>query len=331
MAPDDIPAGSSEVLPVSAILPVYNCRERLERHLRGVLSWASLVREWIVVDSGSTDGTRELAEETLSPYGARLLLHPPGLYQSWNAGIAAASSPWCYLSTVEDPITPSGLAHLLEVALRHDADAVVSPPDMRNHDGSAPVGERMPANRLAEAFLKSGLPDRMLGRAETIATLCGFLPHGLLGSSASNLYRTPFLQAHPFPADFGHCGDTAWGVTVAPFVKLAFTPRSCARFHCQTNFRAEDPERQHARHRRLAEAARRALEAAAPVDPDCAVMLGWFNAADHSAGTLWNWLAEQHAYQEHLTAKYEGGILQYLKRALRDEWKKFRGRGGRNG
>jgi hypothetical protein len=53
-------------------------------------------------------------------------------------------------------------------------------------------------------------------------------------------------------------------------------------------------------------------------------MLGWFDAQDHSTQTLWNWLAEQHDYQQHLQAKYEGGILQYLRRAIRDEWKKLR-------
>lgn len=310
--------------PISAIIPVYNCRERLERHLQSVVAWAPTVSELIVVDSGSTDGTLELAEEILKPFGAKILQHPPGLYQSWNAGIAAASATWCYISTVEDPITTEGLTHLLEVAERHRADVVISPPEMRNHDGSAPVGQKMPSNRLAEAFLQSGLSDRMLTRAETIANLCGFLPHGLLGSSASNLYRTSFLHQHPFPVTFGHCGDTAWGVTVAPVAKVAFTPVSCARFYCQTNFRPEDPERQRDRHRRLAGAARHALESSAANDPECAVMMGWFDSTDHSMQTLWNWLAEQHSRQVHLQAKYEGGIFQYLKRAARDEWKKLR-------
>ncbi len=310
-------------LPIAAVLPVYNCRERLERHLRCVAAWAPQVSELIVVDSGSSDGTLEVAREILSPFGARFLQHPPGLYQSWNAGIAAATATWCYISTVEDPITPEGLSHLLEVATRHDADVVISPPEMRSHDGSAPVDEKMPSNRLADAFLASGHADKLLNRAETVANLCGFLPHGLLGSSASNLYRTSFLQKHPFPTNFGHCGDTAWGVTIAPVAKVAFTPVSCSRFYCQTNFRPEDPERQRDRHRQLAGAARQALENAAVVDPECAVMLGWFDSTDHSMRTLWNWLAEQHSHQIHLQAKYEGGIFQYLKRAARDEWKKL--------
>jgi glycosyltransferase involved in cell wall biosynthesis len=310
--------------PISAVLPIYNCREELERHLRSVTAWAKSVQEIIVVDSGSRDGSLELAEKTLAPFGARFLHNPPGLYQSWNAGIAAATAPWCYLSTVEDPISREGLEHLLEVVMRHDADIVVSPPEMRNFDGSASVDEKMPSHRLADSLTACSLSDRLLTRSESIALLCGFLPHGLLGSSAGNLYRTSLLHRQPFPTDCGHCGDTAWGVKVAPVVRVAFTPRQCSQFYCQTRFRAEDPGKQRARHQQLASLARAALIDRSLHDPEIAVMLGWFEAHDHASLALWNWLADQHAYQEHLQAKYEGGILQYLRRAISDEWKKLR-------
>jgi len=312
--------------PISAVLPIYNCRECLERHLQSVVSWASSVHEIIVVDSGSTDGTLELAQEVLTPFGARFIHNPPGLYQSWNAGIAAATAPWCYISTVEDPIAQEGLELLLTVITHHDADVVISPPEMMNHDGSASVAEKMPSNRLAEAFISVELTDKLLTRSETIANLCGFLPHGLLGSSASNLYRTSFLQHHPFPTDFGHCGDTAWGATVAPFAKVAFTPRSCARFYCQTQHRPETRAEQRRKAHLLHEAALDALSQAASSDPDIIPMLGWLKCHTNYSGDLWRLLDEHHAYQEHLQAKYQGGIVEYLRRAIQDEWKKLSSR-----
>jgi hypothetical protein len=263
----------------------------------------------------------ELAKEVLSPLGARILQHPPGLYQCWNAGITAASSPWCYISTVEDPITPEGLSHLLDVVQRHDADVTISPPEMRNHDGSEPVQDKMPSNRLAAAFQASGLSNRLLNRSETVANLCGFLPHGLLGSSASNIYRTSFLQKHPFPTDFGHCGDTAWGVMVAPVAKVAFTPVVCARFYCQTEHAARSREQQRELARRLSSLAIKSLDEGAASNSELASLKGWLNNHSFYTEGLWELLAEHQAYQEHLQAKYEGGIFQYLKRAARDEWR----------
>ncbi len=315
---------SIQRFPISVVLPVYNCRERLERHLKSVVVWAPMVTELIVVDSGSSDGTLVLAKEVLSPFGARIIQHPPGLYQSWNAGIAAATSPWCYISTVEDPITPEGLSHLLEVSTRLDADVTISPPEMRNHDGSAPVEDKMPSNRLADAFLASGLSDRLLNRSEAVSNLCGFLPHGLLGSSASNLYRTSFLHQHPFPTDFGHCGDTAWGVSVAPVAKVAFTPASCARFYCQTEHASRSREQQRELARRLSNLAIKSLDKAAAFNPELASLKGWLDNHSFYTGGLWELLAKHQTYQEHLQAKYSGGIRQYLKRAIQDEVKKLR-------
>lgn len=182
----------------------------------------------------------------------------------------------------------------------------------------------MPVNRLLDSLIPLRLADRLLTSSKAISMLCGILPHRLLESSACNLYRTEFLQKHSFTTEFGHCGDTAWGVKTSPLARISFTTRSCDQFCCQTSFRAEDPQKQLSRPRQLAELARSSLSACATHDPEVVVMLGWFNANDYSTQVLWNWMGEQHSYQDHLQSKYEGGIVQYLQRVLRDEWKILR-------
>lgn len=314
-------------LPISAVLPIYNCKERLERHLRSVVVWAPLVKEIIVVDSGSTDGTLELALDVLTSFGALFIHNPPGLYQSWNAGIAAATSPWCYISTVEDPISPKGLTHLLEIGDRYQADIVISPPDMMDEDGTLPTDVKMPGNYLSTAFKSLGSDARLLTRLETIMTLLGLFPHGLLGSSASNLYRTSLLQENPFPIDLGHCGDTAFGAIVAPFANVAFTPVQCAKFLNQTKFRDEMPSSQLHRHHKLEALARSAIAhslSSGKITPsEAAFIIGWFESYSASMSTLWNWLNESHLMHLHLQKKYEGGIFNYLKCMIQDEFQKL--------
>ena len=46
------------------------------------------LQEVIVVDSFSTDGTIELIKAELRHPQLKIMAHPPGLYQSWNHGIA---------------------------------------------------------------------------------------------------------------------------------------------------------------------------------------------------------------------------------------------------
>ena len=303
---------------ITAILPIYNCRERLERHLRSVTEWIHCVEEFIVVDSGSSDGSLELAKQVLKPFAAKVIYNPPGLYESWNAGVAAATQKWLYFSTVEDPISVDGLEHLYEVITKNDADVVISPPDMRNDDGSQPVEVVMPSNRLADAFLASGYEEHLLGKAEAIALFCGFLPHGILGSSAGNLYRSDLLKQHPFPTNFGHCGDTAWGILVSPFARIAFTPRQCTKFLLQTTHSKIDPESQKKLHGDLAKLTKDVLRNYSKNNIEVATMSGWFSFLDKSTSTLWEWTAGLEGYNQELKRDVDALLKQvdYLKEAL---------------
>ena len=305
-------------MDISAILPIYNCRERLERHLRSVIEWVHCVEELIVVDSGSSDGSLELAREILLPYGAKFIHNPPGLYESWNAGVEAATQKWIYFSTVEDPISIDGLEHLYELIARYDADIVISPPEMWNQDATEPVQVDMPSNRLAEALSEAGMKEHVFSKAEAIAFLCGFLPHGILGSSASNLYRSDLLKQYPFPTNFGHCGDTAWGISVSPFARIAFTPRQCARFLLQTTHSKIDPESQKKLHRDLANFTKDILRQHSKNNTEIATMSGWFSFLDKSISTLWEWTAGLEGYNHELKRDVDALLKQvdYLKEAL---------------
>src|SRR5882724_11968578 len=69
-------------------------------------------------------------------------------------------------------------------------------------------------------------------------------PMGFVASAASNIYKTTFLQQHPYLVDFGYEGDGAWIIRNAYESKITFTPRkgstfrlhpkSCTFATCQT-------------------------------------------------------------------------------------------------
>ena len=90
----------------------------------------------------------------------------------------------------------------------------------------------------------------------------------------------------------------------------------------QTTHRKLDPQELLARHRAFARRAEKALREGASKDIGTAAMLAWFESYDCSQEALMDWLIRENVYQtqlEAIKAKYEGGILQYLKRAFRDE------------
>ena len=291
-------------LPLSVIIPTLNCRQAL---------------------SHSTDGTRELLRDRLEPLGATLLSRPPGLYESWNAAIGCAAAPWTYVSTIGDVISRTGITALLDTAQRLDADLVVSPPRMVLEDGTTPAQARWPVHYLAEA-LGAGAAPRLLSRLETVIVLCSYATASVLGSSAANVYRTKTLQAHPFPTEFGHAGDTAWGLRHCAHLRLAIDPTPVSNFCLGWEFKETDPRDQRQLFLRLNAEASAALEASAVENPELRLALGWFRALVANKTVLWDWLAaqaslvEEHAelrtYLEHVEAEKARSLRSRIKRLI---------------
>jgi hypothetical protein len=212
-------------LSITAILPCRNNRLELEGHVDAMLEWLLLVEQVVVVDS-STDGSLDFLRKRLAASHVEFHSVPPGLYQAWNYGVSKARAEYCYFSTVGDSLTADGLQHLFGIASKDSLDAVLSPPEMLDIEGK-PSAMRWPihdfvATLCDEIFFPS--------REEAVRWLTAFLPFTILGSSASNLYRTDFLKAHPFSIECGHGGDAALGVQISPFVKMAVTKKICSRF-----------------------------------------------------------------------------------------------------
>lgn len=210
---------------ITVILPCRNNRSELEGHVGAMLEWLPRVAQVVVVDS-STDRSLDYLRERLSAPHVEFHSVPPGLYQAWNFGVAKARAEYCYFSTVGDSISADGLQHLFGIASKGGVDAVLSPPEMLDIEGK-PSAMRWPIHDFAATLCDENF---FPNREETVRWLTAFLPFTILGSSASNLYRTQFLKANPFGIEFSHNGDAALGVQVSPFVKMAVTKKICSRF-----------------------------------------------------------------------------------------------------
>jgi len=214
---------------IGVVLPTLNCATLLPAHLESMQPWLDLVSEVIVVDSHSNDGTVELIRERLRHPDLRVHTHPRGLYQSWNFGLSQLRTKYAYISTVGDSITRAGLEHLHAVAESLACDVVVSKPRFIANDG-APVGHeiRWPIDDVLNSLHITG-PTLLDGLKLFYFTFL-HLPAAVLGSSASNLYRTDVLQCRPFPTEYGTVGDGAWGVLNVFDCRLGVTPEMFSTF-----------------------------------------------------------------------------------------------------
>ena len=197
-------------LSISVIVPTLNAARLLTAHLASMEPWLGLVSEVIVVDSHSDDGTVEIIRSQLKHPALRIVAHPRGLYQSWNHGIQQATSKYVYMSTVGDAISRGGLEALYSMSEKLACDVAISKPRFIKEDGNPADDTRWPIDDIL-ATLKVSHPAMVEGLPLALFTAVN-ITGAILGSSASNLYRTDVLQNRPFPTDFGTVGDGAWGV-----------------------------------------------------------------------------------------------------------------------
>jgi len=208
-------------LDISVIIPTRNSMPHIQKHVAALNEWIEQVREVVVVDSESSDGTLEYIKAHLKHSNVTYLNHPPGLYQSWNAGIAKVSSDYTYIATVNDFMPFETLLQLIREAEAHQADVVVSAPKIISEE-SVDADRLWPIHRMCQ--VSSIEKSCVLSPVELLLWNSIDLPGTLIGSSASNLYRTVVLQRQPFPCDFGHAGDSAWALMGSLTLKWVVMP-----------------------------------------------------------------------------------------------------------
>jgi glycosyltransferase involved in cell wall biosynthesis len=110
---------------VSVIIPAFNERKTIAEVIRRV-SQQPLATEIIVVDDGSTDGTRELLQETAWPESVQVHVHPSnrGKGASIRTGIAAATKEVTIIQDADLEYNPSDYAILLRPIEDGVADVV---------------------------------------------------------------------------------------------------------------------------------------------------------------------------------------------------------------
>lgn len=205
----DVDTKALDVYDISVVIPTRNSMPSIKEHIAALNEWLPRVNEVVVVDSESSDGTLEYIVEHVDHQSVEVLSHPPGLYESWNAAIAKSKSKYIYIATVNDFMPFDTLERMYQAAEAHCADVVVSAPNVVG-EGGVVLNKRWPIHEYLESVPEQKI--HVLSPIDRIAWNSVRLPGTLIGSSASNLYRSFELKADPFPIDHGRSGDSAWAL-----------------------------------------------------------------------------------------------------------------------
>ncbi len=188
----------------SVIIPSFNRAPLLARAIESVFSQSLAPREIIVVDDGSTDGTRELM---LHRFPQCRYIHQPnrGVSSARNRGIAAAAGEWIAFLDSDDEWLPSKLAAQKQ-ALQSEPDRLICHTEeiwIRN-------GKRVNA---MNKHRKSG------GR---IFRNC--LPLCLISPSSAVIHRSLLEKVGSFDVELPVCEDYDLWLRICAHHPVAFVP-----------------------------------------------------------------------------------------------------------
>lgn len=105
----------------SVILPTYNRAYVLWRAVQSVLAQTEARWELVVVDDGSTDGTRRLLEEFRDPRIRAVTTQNRGSSAARNSGFELSRAPYLAYLDSDNAWRPTYLATMLEAIRRHPA------------------------------------------------------------------------------------------------------------------------------------------------------------------------------------------------------------------
>ena len=107
----------SEVRPlISIVVSVFNGASTLQTCLDSVASQGYPAKELIVIDGGSTDGTRDILQRRVSELAYWVSEPDRGIYHAWNKALARARGEWiCFLGADDYLWAPDTLERLAPV------------------------------------------------------------------------------------------------------------------------------------------------------------------------------------------------------------------------
>lgn len=122
-------------MKLSIIIPIYNVEDTLRRCLGSVLGQMDDRMEVIIVDDGSTDTSRQIAEQmTAGRTDCRFIRQAnKGLSAARNAGIEAATGEYITFADSDDLVAKGTYTALLAVLAEHPAYDILEYPVMLHY------------------------------------------------------------------------------------------------------------------------------------------------------------------------------------------------------
>lgn len=193
---------------VSIVIPTYNYATYLPKAVSSCLDQAHENIEIIVVDDGSTDGTREVVQE----FGNRVQYvyqHNSGVSAARNKGLELASGEFITFLDADDYLIENSIQTKLQILLEHEDIGIVVSNSYRQKE--SPDGAESPLTskpKVKRDLISDKFYEDLLLQKISFAT-------------CTALIRSALAKRFQFPPDITNGEDVAY------FTKIFFCTKGC--------------------------------------------------------------------------------------------------------
>ncbi len=109
-----------KIIDFSIITPTYNRAKFLPRILQSFCQQANYISEWIVIDDGSTDNTKEVIDNLIASSPIKIIYrYTPnrGMVHALNLGISLINSNYFFKIDSDDYLVPEAIDNIFETIL----------------------------------------------------------------------------------------------------------------------------------------------------------------------------------------------------------------------
>lgn len=184
---DNTARRTAAAVPIAVLTPTYNRAHLLPRLYESLIAQSGRGFTWLIVDDGSTDGTRELVarwrKEAAFPI-TYVHQENAGKMAAINHGVQICQAELVFIVDSDDLLPPDSLAAIFDAwrrLQREDTAGVIGLKARIDADG--PVGTWMPETDYETNYRLYNV-------------------HGFRGDAAQ-VYRTDILRQYPFPVADG--------------------------------------------------------------------------------------------------------------------------------
>lgn len=142
-------------MKLSIITINYNNRLGLQKTIDSIICQTWRDFEWIVIDGGSTDGSKELIEEYQDHFAYWCSEPDKGVYNAMNKGIAKACGKYLNFMNSGDCFFDKSSLQAFNVCYNPSIDVYYGDADFYDDEGNIFLKMRLP-NRISARFYMSG-------------------------------------------------------------------------------------------------------------------------------------------------------------------------------